>query len=496
MDNNERNKVGASIVNAITESLYDNPIVVFREYVQNSADSLKNVAAEYDKKINIEFSNNTLFFLDNGKGITPDNFSNVMTSIGASYKTRTDDIGYKGIGRLSGISYSKNLYFINILNFKDKKLQIYRIDCEQYRKLKNSSQISSISFAQLMDNIGRTLTEDEISSFIGKSYISTLLVKYSKMYNENETGFIVMLENVNSLLSDVINSSDFLDELGWLLPVAFDKADFSSDNAKNGYKAIKYIEDNLGVALNVYNIFYNDKKVLRPLKDRNFREFSTVKNLDYGLAILNFNNDKMTIEKANSFSGIKIYLDNILLCDENELIPALSKYGVLKSSSVNEAIQSVRSIGAIIYISAKSMIYANARRTFIEVYDTDSMDFLVKISSCIENINSTRYALSRVQSEFKKIECNQDKLKTLVDKANQQLSSLADFQCLVADNISNRSINFEDLPLSEKRKAIKNKINHELTVYIKNYLEQTSDFNYDTAGEDFLNWIKNQQSTK
>ena len=33
-------KVGAGILNIITESLYDNPIVVFREYVQNSMDSL------------------------------------------------------------------------------------------------------------------------------------------------------------------------------------------------------------------------------------------------------------------------------------------------------------------------------------------------------------------------------------------------------------------------------------------------------------------------
>jgi len=32
--------VGAGILNIITESLYDNPIVVFREYVQNSIDSI------------------------------------------------------------------------------------------------------------------------------------------------------------------------------------------------------------------------------------------------------------------------------------------------------------------------------------------------------------------------------------------------------------------------------------------------------------------------
>ena len=32
--------VGAGILNIITESLYDNPIVVFREYVQNAIDAI------------------------------------------------------------------------------------------------------------------------------------------------------------------------------------------------------------------------------------------------------------------------------------------------------------------------------------------------------------------------------------------------------------------------------------------------------------------------
>ena len=40
---NIKNKVGAGILNAITESLYDNPIVVFREYVQNSVDAFKHL---------------------------------------------------------------------------------------------------------------------------------------------------------------------------------------------------------------------------------------------------------------------------------------------------------------------------------------------------------------------------------------------------------------------------------------------------------------------
>lgn len=57
------NKVGAGILNIITESLYDNPIVVFREYVQNSMDSiLKSEPEISDCEIRIWKSGNDLFF--------------------------------------------------------------------------------------------------------------------------------------------------------------------------------------------------------------------------------------------------------------------------------------------------------------------------------------------------------------------------------------------------------------------------------------------------
>ena len=46
-------------------------------------------------------------FLDNGKGIKTDDFCNEMIKIGNSSKKRTKNLGYKGIGRLSGVPYCK-----------------------------------------------------------------------------------------------------------------------------------------------------------------------------------------------------------------------------------------------------------------------------------------------------------------------------------------------------------------------------------------------------
>lgn len=98
--------VGAGILNIITESLYDNPIVVFSEYVQNSIDSILKNKVNRDKcEIRIWLNDNNLFFLDNGMGIEASKFKEEMLKVGASSKKKQSNLGYKGIGRLSGVPY-------------------------------------------------------------------------------------------------------------------------------------------------------------------------------------------------------------------------------------------------------------------------------------------------------------------------------------------------------------------------------------------------------
>ena len=55
--------VGAGIVSIITESLYDNPIVIFREYVQNSVDSIYKTEQKENREIRIWDNADNLFFL-------------------------------------------------------------------------------------------------------------------------------------------------------------------------------------------------------------------------------------------------------------------------------------------------------------------------------------------------------------------------------------------------------------------------------------------------
>ena len=73
------------MMNIITESLYDKPVVVFREYVQNAADSFfksMNCGIEKDDLFcKVWHEKECLFFLDNGNGIIENQFQDEMRHI-------------------------------------------------------------------------------------------------------------------------------------------------------------------------------------------------------------------------------------------------------------------------------------------------------------------------------------------------------------------------------------------------------------------------------
>lgn len=149
------NKVGAGILNIITESLYDNPIVVFREYVQNSMDSIMKYDSGVETcEIRIWNSDGNLYFMDNGNGIERETFKDEMTKIGSSSKRKQINLGYKGIGRLSGVPYCKKLSFVNLYDYAKGKAQVYSIDSELYDEIKNDDNYTNLSFTELMDKIG------------------------------------------------------------------------------------------------------------------------------------------------------------------------------------------------------------------------------------------------------------------------------------------------------------------------------------------------------
>lgn len=488
-------KVGASIVEIITESLYDKPIVIFREYVQNSADALNEVrrtGVTENLSIEIWKKQDSLYFLDNGTGIARESFAETMVSIAGSIKTRRKNMGYKGIGRLSGLSYCTRLNFVNIIDYQHGIFQTYTIDCTAYAQLRKEDRLKNMVFADLMEKIS-TRSED-----LTLEKVRTLLGDREIIFRERSTGFLVILEGISTVLSLAIKEKNFSEELSWLLPVPFqDELLAPCEEDKNNthllFRSLSSepaFEHSSIIPAEAFQISYDGKVLTRPVKRSLLREFVCEYNLEqYAVCVHSFSNAGIAINSKNPFSGIRLYIDNILLCNESELIPILQQFGML-SHPVNETIQTVRGIGAIIYIVDKVSLSANARRTFIDVTNDDAFRFLQLIGEFVEDIYQARYALSNYNSAKKKAETTQESLEAFGERARRALVRLARQEIdLEEEPIEQQKRDFSELKPMEKKSIIKAKISAVLNQRVKRYVEQSTDFFLDTYFEDFLTWL-------
>lgn len=478
--------VGAGILNIITESLYDNPIVVFREYVQNSIDSiLKNEINREKCEIRIWLNEDTLFFLDNGMGIEESKFENEMVKIGASSKKKRSNLGYKGIGRLSGVPYCKKLTFINIIDYAQKIVQTYTIDSEKYEEIKDNESYASLSFVELMNIIGKYSESaiDDLHDLLCE------IQKYDDLLKVNNSGFLVVLNDITMVLDNTINDDDFLQQLGWLLPVNFSDDLYKSETGEL-FEEITDKDDSGIVPAQYCDIYYNDHKILRPIREEMLREYVCKCDFKYAVGFHTFNGDRIAIDKDNRFSGIKIYIDNMLLCDEKELIQSLENYGLLEHTT-NGQLQSVRGIAAMIYITDKVSISANARRTFIEVTDSNSIEFLKMLAEFVNRIYDTRYALSNYVSAKRRQQVGEEKLKELRSKALVNLRDLAKENIeLTIEEDSDEENNFNNMSVTEKKRYIKKKISVQLDSKLKQYIMQLDSLELTSAYEKFIKWLE------
>ena len=110
--------IGKHTLESLTSGMYSDPYVVFREYIQNAADSIDDaykakLLTKGNDRINISVSplERLIVIEDNGLGIPADKAEKTLVSIGNSQKTSDNSRGFRGIGRLSALSYCSKLTF-------------------------------------------------------------------------------------------------------------------------------------------------------------------------------------------------------------------------------------------------------------------------------------------------------------------------------------------------------------------------------------------------
>src|SRR5690554_474578 len=109
---------GANIIENLTTGMYKDSKVIYREYIQNSCDQIDKAVAsgllgEGEGKIEIwlDFDQRKITIEDNATGIPASEFVRTLSNIADSDKQLGKNKGFRGIGRLCGLAYCKELVF-------------------------------------------------------------------------------------------------------------------------------------------------------------------------------------------------------------------------------------------------------------------------------------------------------------------------------------------------------------------------------------------------
>ena len=104
--------VGGDILRLITAGMYDNPLVLFREYLQNAADSIASTPERSGSvQIDIDPIKARLTITDDGPGLSQVDAVSQLIPIGNSVKDPAFDRGLRGIGRLSSLAFAEDVHF-------------------------------------------------------------------------------------------------------------------------------------------------------------------------------------------------------------------------------------------------------------------------------------------------------------------------------------------------------------------------------------------------
>ena len=109
--------VGGDILRLVTTGMYDNPLVIYREYLQNAADSIASLGRGTGSvSVTIDPVGSQITILDDGAGLSSTDSVRRLVHIGRSVKAPGVDRGLRGIGRLSALAFAENVHFTTRTN--------------------------------------------------------------------------------------------------------------------------------------------------------------------------------------------------------------------------------------------------------------------------------------------------------------------------------------------------------------------------------------------
>ena len=237
--------IGKNVIENLTTAMYENSYTVYREYIQNAADSIDKAIASglIEEKdavidINIEYHKRRITINDNALGIKADKFVKILTDIADSEKDPSKDKGFRGIGRLAGVGYCDLLIFKSsakgeniesVIEWDGKKLREVLSDPDQHP-----------SASEFVDEITKV---------------------YQNKAKEEEHYFEVIMDGVIPESDDLLDKAAVIDYLESVAPVPFANVFIFKSKIKDFCK-------NNGLRMDEYTVQVNGNTVFKPYKTK------------------------------------------------------------------------------------------------------------------------------------------------------------------------------------------------------------------------------------
>lgn len=174
---------GKFLLEILTRGMYSNPMHVYREYIQNSSDSIDKAiesgvlqATEAEIHIFIDEKERNIVIRDNGLGIPLDIAKIKLMNVGASDKNGVTERGFRGIGRLGGLAYAEKVQFITSAA-GDSAKTVMTCDCVRMQQL---LQKSNNETSDIMETFKAISTFDEQPEETEKHYFEVRLIGVPK----------------------------------------------------------------------------------------------------------------------------------------------------------------------------------------------------------------------------------------------------------------------------------------------------------------------------
>lgn len=300
-------KAGMYLLETLTAGMYNEPLSIYREYVQNSVDSFDIVNRTMRRgpklvKIDLDPFDKYVSVYDNGAGIPAAFAEKVLSSIGSSEKNDKLLRGFRGIGRLGGLAFCDKAVFQTKHAGEDVE-SIQEWNCKELRKILGDEKMRGMDLRSLFEKTTSFYQEN------GKSPTNSY--------------FKVTLHDVTSFRNHILDLRKTEKYLQAVAPLPFDPDGFKYSDEISSF--LRKNVPNYGE----YTIRLNGNKVYKPYGNRlntykkrwdNLSGIETFK-LREGKDVIAYGwfgkrNELLgSLSKTEGISGIRVRAGNITIGD-------------------------------------------------------------------------------------------------------------------------------------------------------------------------------------